>query len=243
MTSDQNAPPPPPATAFCRICGKTLETDAQKVAFGTIYCAEHLPAAETNGSPWTTTASSGTVTPPVPPWTVAPTVPPPPPGAVNQSGSPGLAFVLGLLPGVGAIYNAQYAKGLVHVLIFGTLISLANSRSLGEFQPLIGLLIPAWVFYQAFEAYHTARRRQAGEPVDEFSGLVDAPAGQAGLPIGPLVLIGLGTIFLLHNFELVRLADLFKFWPVGLIGLGAYLLYRRMQPAAPAPNGEVRRDQ
>jgi hypothetical protein len=58
-----------------------------------------------------------------------------------------------------------------------------------------------------------------------------------------LVLIGLGTIFLLHNFELVRLAELFKFWPVGLIGLGAYLLYRRMQPATPAPSEEVRRDQ
>lgn len=227
MTSEQKAPPPPMPTAFCRICGKTLEADAQKLALGTVYCAEHLPAAEPTASPWT----------------VAPTVPPPPPGAGNQSGSPGLAFLLGLLPGVGAIYNAQYAKGLVHVLIFGTLISLANSRSIGELLPIVVMMIPAWGVYQAFEAYHTARRRLAGELVDEFSGLVDARTGQAGLPIGPLVLIGLGTIFLLHNFELVRLAELFKFWPVGLIGLGAYLLYRRMQPATPAPSEEVRRDQ
>ena len=43
--------------------------------------------------------------------------------------SPGLAFVLGLIPGVGAIYNGQYAKGLVHVIIIGLIISmLSNGR-------------------------------------------------------------------------------------------------------------------
>ena len=32
--------------------------------------------------------------------------------------SPGLAFFLGWIPGVGAIYNGQYAKGLVHAVAF-----------------------------------------------------------------------------------------------------------------------------
>ena len=227
MTTEQNVPPPTTPTAYCRICGAPLAAEAQKVAFGTVYCAEHLPAAETTGSPWT----------------APPTVPPPFPAAGNQSGSPGLAFLVGLLPGVGAIYNAQYAKGLVHVLIFGMLISLLNSRSVGDFEPLFGMLLPAWVFYQAFEAYHTARRRQTGEAVDEFSGLVTVQAGQGGFPVGPVVLIGLGVIFLLHNFELLRLADLFKFWPLGLIGAGVSLLYRRLR-TAPAPgSAEARREQ
>ena len=49
----------------------------------------------------------------------------PPVAPVNNS--PGFAFVLGLIPGVGAIYNGQYLKGLVHAIIFGLLISLANA--------------------------------------------------------------------------------------------------------------------
>ena len=30
-----------------------------------------------------------------------------------------IALFLGFIPGVGAIYNGQYAKGLVHAVVFG----------------------------------------------------------------------------------------------------------------------------
>ncbi len=87
--------------------------------------------------------------------------------------SPGLAFLLGLIPGVGAIYNGQYVKGLMHVVILGVLISIVSSdEASGGFEPLFGMMIGVWVFYMAFEAYHTARKRQLGQPVDEFSSLV-----------------------------------------------------------------------
>ena len=57
---------------------------------------------------------------------------PPPPGApgyVYADVSPGLALFLGMIPGVGAIYNGQYAKGLVHAVVFGVLCSIADSRA------------------------------------------------------------------------------------------------------------------
>jgi hypothetical protein len=38
--------------------------------------------------------------------------------------NPDAAFVLGLIPGVGAIYNGEYFKAAIHVLIFGMLTSL-----------------------------------------------------------------------------------------------------------------------
>ena len=37
--------------------------------------------------------------------------------------SPGLALFLGMIPGVGAIYNGQYAKGMVHAIVWGVLMS------------------------------------------------------------------------------------------------------------------------
>ncbi len=87
---------------------------------------------------------------------------------------------MGFIPGVGAIYNGQYVKGLVHVVVLGILISLASSEDLsGDLEPLFGMLIAVWVFYMAFEAYHTAKRRQLGEPVDEFSSIVPRKATPA----------------------------------------------------------------
>jgi len=199
-----------PAVAYCRVCGKGLTTDAQRPMHGTVYCAEHAPAA-------------GSAPPPAPaPWTTA-----------TESGiSPGLAFLLGLIPGVGAIYNAQYAKGLVHMLVFGMLISILSSGAAGSFEPMFGMLAPGWVFYMAFEAYHTARKRMQGETVDEFSSLV--PLRGTGFPVVPILLIALGTVFLLHNLEIIRLYQVLKYWPAFLIALGVYMLYVRMTENSPA---------
>ena len=82
--------------------------------------------------------------------------------------SPGLAGVLGLIPGVGAMYNGQFAKGLAHLAIFAVLVSLADNVN-----GIFGVFVAGWIFYQAFEAYHTARARQAGLPLPNAFGLND----------------------------------------------------------------------
>jgi len=147
--------------------------------------------------------------------------------AAGVSASPGLAFILGWIPGVGAIYNGQYAKGLVHVVVFGLIISVLN-HGVGEFEPLFGIGLAAWVFYMAFEAYHTAKKRMLGLPIDEFSSLVRFDANSGRVPIGPIVLIGLGLFFLLANFDLISVQQIMRFWPVALIGFGLYLLMGRV---------------
>ena len=214
-------------TAYCRICGKVLPPEEQHSALGTVYCAEHVPAAPPPTAPPTQS-----------PWTVPPTAAPHPPNPnASSAPSPGLAFILGLIPGVGAIYNAQYAKGLIHVVIFGLLISIANADSVGDMQRLFGMLAPAWVFYMAFEAYHTAKNRAEGRPTEEFSSVIPVHPGRP--PIGPIVMIGLGIFFLLNNLGLIRFSLLFKFWPLALIGMGVYMLFERARRTAP----EVDREQ
>lgn len=166
------------------------------------------------------------------PYTAPPTVAPPPtyaPNSPNLAVSPGLAFILGLIPGVGAIYNGQYAKGLIHVLILGTLISIASSGGLNSGgEPLFGLMITAFFFYMAFEAYHTAKRRQLGEPVDEFSSIFPLKRRSSRFPVGPILLIGIGVLFLLNNLDVLRFREIARFWPVFLIAIGAYMLYTRL---------------
>ena len=51
----------------------------------------------------------------------------PHPSISDPGASPGLAFLLGFIPGVGAIYNGQYVKGLIHVVVMGVLISIVSN--------------------------------------------------------------------------------------------------------------------
>lgn len=195
------------ADAFCRTCGRPLCQACQIPVQGTVVCEEHAPqraAPRTShcGRPRPNPAPSGT--------------------------SPGLAFILGLIPGVGAIYNGQYAKGIVHVVIFGFLISIISSGATHGFEALFALLIAIWYFYMPFEAYHTARRRQLGQPVDEFSSLFPMSNRRAGAPIGPIVLIGLGVLFLMNTMGILEFRHIARYWPVALIICGIYMLYNRV---------------
>ncbi len=211
-----------PALAFCRSCGRGLCVSCQQLAQGTVFCQEHAPLAYSD----------------VPPADPAPNpyMQPPPPPRAGIKTSPGLAFILGLVPGVGAIYNGQYLKGFVHVAVLGILISMVSTgHPFGRgLEPLLGLLIAVWYLYMPFEAYHTARKQQTGIRVDEWSSLLPPAAAAHGrLEVGPMVLIGLGILFLLDNFGLLRLGDVLRFWPLILIVVGVASLYSRL--SAPLP--------
>ena len=107
-----------------------------------------------------------------------------PPVVDPASTSPALAFLLGWIPGVGAIYNGQYMKGLVHAIVFGLLITLI-SNSDGSSQPLFIVLLCAFIFYMPFEALHTAKKRRLGVPVDEWSSLVARSRYSSRTPLVP----------------------------------------------------------
>ena len=199
------------ATAFCRTCGTALCATCQRPAQGTIFCEDHALVQAGSPAAGYSPYSSPHATPPI-----------------TSGPSPGLAFLLGLIPGVGAIYNGQYAKGLIHVVILGLLISIMGSNAAGDLEPLFGLLIALWFPYMAFEAYHTAAKRQRGEVVDEFSSIFPLNSRAKGFPVGPVLLIAIGVIFLLETMQVVRLYQILKYWPVFLIALGCYMLYVRL---------------
>ena len=200
-----------PAVAFCRSCGKPLCGVCQRTANGTIYCPEHFPASYPDLQN---------------PYVQPPGAPIQPPLPVTTS--PALAFALGFIPGVGAIYNGQYLKGLVHAVIFGLIVSLISSIPNGPGQPLLGICLTAFIFYMPFEAYHTAKRRQLGQPVEEFSSLIAQNRFGSRTPIGPILLIMIGVLFLLDTLNLLQFREVAKFWPVLLILAGAFMLYNRV---------------
>ena len=201
-----------PATAYCRTCGKPICDECRRDAYGTVFCAEHAPAPATASAP--------------PPAGARPT-------AVVADVSPGLAFALGWIPGVGAIYNCQYAKGIVHAVVFGILCSILDSNLHG-LDVIFAMMLTAWIFYMAFEAYHTAVKRRAGEYVDEYSSLIDFRA-RGRFPVAGVALILLGIVLLLHTMGILDFYYVARYWPVLLILAGAWLLYNRFTGADPAP--------
>lgn len=275
------------ATAFCQNCGKGLCASCVRTgAQGQILCEPCYTAWQSVPNPFPPFAG-------------------PPPGAPN----PSAAAVLGLIPGVGAMYNGQFFKGLIHVVIFAVLVSISSHY------PIFGLFIAAWILYQSFEAYHTARARRDGTPLPDPLGLNEvgnwlnlggkphdpsqgmgqspgpgaSPGGTAGPaagayqapyqapyqtpyqapgpggyqappwtpvgspvdpnmpvppvpppcppfgwrrkePIGAVVLIALGILFLLGQLDIFNGRFWDFMWPLFLIGLGAWLMINRVGP-------------
>lgn len=128
------------ATAYCQNCGKPLcATCVRNAGNGQILCEPCLAAWQNIQQPFVA----------------------PPSGGPN----PSVAAVLGIIPGVGAMYNGQYFKGLIHVVIFVVIISITTHYG------LFGLFIPAWILYQSFEAFHTAKAIRDGQPIPDPLGL------------------------------------------------------------------------
>jgi len=268
------------ATAYCQNCGKALCAGCvRNAAGGQILCEPCWTAWVGYSQPFAPTNPSGP--------------------------NPSAAAVLGLIPGVGAMYNGQFFKGLIHVVIFAVLISITDHVG------IFGIFIGAWVLYQSFEAYHTAKAMRDGQPLPDPLGLNEvgnwlnlgskprypgqpggpqsqANPGQVGQnpgtggyqapaagqyqqpyqtpyqapyqppsapgfvdpgfvdpgfpptppipplywkrkePIGAVVLIALGVLFLLGQMDFFS-GRLFEYsWPLALIALGVWLIVRRL---------------
>jgi hypothetical protein len=186
------------AAGYCRQCGKALCPECTRDVGGALYCANCLTGIVSTGPAAKSSAAS--------------------------SSRPGAALALGFIPGLGAVYNGEYLKALVHVAIFAGIIGLLNTDLPGSYDAFLGIALGCFYFYMPIEAYRVAKARQLGEaqPVD----LVYGPGRR---PIGAIVLIVLGVLFLLANFGLLRTEWLTKGWPFGLIAIGVWILADRMK--------------
>jgi hypothetical protein len=142
--------------------------------------------------------------------------------------SPSAAVFLSLLPGLGHIYVGQAAKGFLIGLAFVLAIHLADETA----APL-GILIPFLVLYAMVDAHRAAV---------EVNRIVAAGGTP---PRGPdfgvtkwwgYILIGLGALFTLENFDLIDFEWVSRLWPLALIGIGIWILRRRPEPEPPAPS-------
>jgi hypothetical protein len=205
------------ATGFCRNCGKAMCAGCVRPVRDVLYCEDCLAQVMGMQAPQAAPGSSAAAAAPM-------TMPGPVSGASKPGANPVVAFILGFIPGLGAIYNAEYNKALIHIMIFAGII-LGLSSDFGQgLTPLFVLAVSVFPFYMAIDAMRVARARATGETLnDPFE------AWTRNRPIGPIILIGLGALFLLNNFGVF---DFFRvrqvFWPLVLIGIGFLMLRNRV---------------
>src|SRR5271166_2421014 len=158
--------------AYCQNCGKALCAQCVRPVSGVIYCEQCLAAKLGIGGGYAVPGAaaytaSGTTAGGVN-YAVSGVIPPTGP-------NPGTAALLGFIPGVGAMYNGQFVKALVHVLVFVILIGITSNHG------IFGLFIAAWVLYQVFDAQQTAKARRDGLPLPDPFGLNELGA-KIGIP-------------------------------------------------------------
>ena len=211
------------ATAYCRNCGKALCPECTRSVQGMHSCEPCLAALVSR----------------------------PPAAQPSHQHSPAAAFFLGLIPGLGAVYNGEYTKALVHVAIFVGLVSLDST---GMHQPMFGLLTGFFCLYMPVEACVTATNMQRAEaqaaaPIpasppaspstSAFASPEQGATAQPALPVppvppapprvrkphlvGPVILILIGAIFLLDNLGWMDADRVIEHgWPLILIALGLW---------------------
>jgi hypothetical protein len=141
---------------FCQDCGRPLTQETVRNVGTGVFCEPCLTARV-----GATAQASGYAA--VPPYSAVP-----PQAAATGDARPVLAGLLGFIPGVGAMYNGQFVKGIVHLIIFAMLTSLADN-----FNWIFWWFVWGWIFYMAFEAYHTAVARRDGLPLPNAFGFND----------------------------------------------------------------------
>jgi hypothetical protein len=135
------------AEAYCRTCGTALCASCIRNVQGAVYCETCLAdRLRQQAAPR-----------PVPQSYVV--------GTPDVGSNPGLAAMLGFIPGVGAMYNGQFLKGFVHTLAFVCLVAVTDRTG-----PILIPLYFAMIFYFVFDAYTTAKARRYGMPLPDPLG-------------------------------------------------------------------------
>ncbi|HEU5182692.1 MAG TPA: DUF5668 domain-containing protein [Candidatus Polarisedimenticolia bacterium] len=185
------------ALSDCRLCGRAL-------------CASC--AVEIKGSPYCRECLEKRVEQPV-------QVPAMAPLPLHRY-SPRKAGWLAVVPGLGLFYLQQYFKALTVAMLFVGMCQLADHTH-GD----AGFLIPiAWIAQMVYTVQEARRLNRAGVPEEVVE---PAPAREKDSPVWGVILIVVGTLFLLDQWDLLDFGYLFeRFWPVLIIVLGIQMLLR-----------------
>lgn len=151
-----------------------------------------------------------------------------------------LAILLSAMPGLGQVYVGYYDFAFRNILVVCSLIAILTSGTAHRLGPVVALFLAFYWLHNLVDA-----GRRASFYNQALAGLrpMDLPEdSKAPQPMGSLaagvLLIGVGLVLFLNTMFYLSLDWLARWWPLGLVGVGAWLIFadRRAKASAAAGN-------
>jgi hypothetical protein len=141
--------------------------------------------------------------------------------------SPALATMMSMMPGLGQVYVGYYQQGFINILVVGSLIALLNT-GVGDLDALVGIFLAFFWLYNLVDAGRRAVfYNQAVAGLGALEIPKDAPMpDHRGSLVGGILLIAFGALFFAHTQFDISLEWVQDWWPLALVLMGAYLIYR-----------------
>lgn len=147
-----------------------------------------------------------------------------------RSKSPALATMMSAMPGLGQVYVGYYQQGFTNVLVAAGIITLLNNTGrlgLYALDALLGVFLAFFWLYNMVDAGRRAafyNQALAGVEAMPLPSDFRLPSG-GGTMAGGVTLVVAGLIILSNTMFGLSLEWLEQWWPLGLVGAGAYLIY------------------
>ena len=145
--------------------------------------------------------------------------------------SPFIAAALSLMPGLGQVYTGYTRLGFVHAIVAAVVLAFLAEGARGAMQPLGTVFL---IFFWLYGVVDAARRAMLVNQALLGRLRMDLPEtlgepGFRGSLAGGIALVALGALLLSNTLFGVSLRWVEDWWPVVLIGFGAFLAWRALQ--------------
>lgn len=146
------------------------------------------------------------------------------------------AGVLALMPGLGHVYVGYYRQGFQNVAVVCLAILMLSSGAFNDIEPPIGLFLAFYWLYNIVDAVRRAslyNQALAGLSNMELPDDVPSPMplrfGSLG---GGIFFVVIGLILFSRTMFHWSLDWVGDWWPMGLVALGAWLIYEDLMAKA-----------
>lgn len=138
----------------------------------------------------------------------------------NKDKNPSLAAFLSIFPGVGAIYNGNFLKGITYMLLFAVLIVLTSNAQEPD-AVVFGLLIAGFYIFQIIDSYN-----EAGKINQNILNEENPSGNKQDISLfSALVVLVIGIVFQMANFDLLTYRQVTRLWPLVLVAFGIKIVF------------------